>query len=114
MSNDWRTWGDVYDSYLDELSEGSSCPVCSSYPASRVLKEMDPIAYQCGFADWTDTLAETEYPCTECGTLTSVDSDVCADDEFAPVCEDCAEPDEEDETPVSLLCDPAYHPRSRK
>jgi hypothetical protein len=43
----------LYDDFLDEVF-----PECSiaggSYCTSRALKELDPIAYRCGFADWLD------------------------------------------------------------
>ena len=42
-----------YDQMLDECSE--SCSMCESYGASRILKEIDPIAYNCGFNDWLDS-----------------------------------------------------------
>lgn len=41
-----------YDEMLDECSE--SCATCKMYGASRILKEMDPVAYRCGFNDWID------------------------------------------------------------
>lgn len=51
-----------YDNELDELY-----PILIGYiefQASRVLKELDPIAYSCGFNDWLDnrqlTIDETD------------------------------------------------------
>lgn len=41
-----------YDEMLDECSE--CCATCRNYGASRILKEMDPVAYRCGFNDWLD------------------------------------------------------------
>ena len=41
----------LYNEYLDELGlEGLNLP-----PASVVLREVDPTAYDCGFADWCDS-----------------------------------------------------------
>lgn len=41
---------DLYNDYLDEIGiEHLNLP-----PASVVLKEVDPIQYDCGFADWCD------------------------------------------------------------
>lgn len=40
---------DAYDDMLDLTVDGvfGLCP-------SRILRECDPIAYRCGFADWAD------------------------------------------------------------
>lgn len=48
-----------YDNYIDEL-EGDVTICGMSYSASRVLSEIDPIAYRCGFADYCDTLDASE------------------------------------------------------
>ena len=40
---------ELYDEMLDEVHEDFM-----KYPASQILKEVDPIAYDVGFADWTD------------------------------------------------------------
>ena len=40
-----------YDDYIDEMT-GDVTILGMSYSASRVLKEMDPIAYSCGFSNW--------------------------------------------------------------
>jgi hypothetical protein len=41
---------ELYDDYLDEVGvENLNLP-----PASVVLKEVDPIQYDCGFADFCD------------------------------------------------------------
>lgn len=44
-----------YDEMLDEIHG----KFMGSYPASYVLKEVDHIAYRCGFADFLDMI-ETE------------------------------------------------------
>ena len=41
-----------YDDMLDELYPVQIGGM--SFCASRVLKELDPIAYNCGFSDWLD------------------------------------------------------------
>lgn len=41
-----------YDDMLDELYPVEIGGM--SFCASRVLKELDPIAYNCGFSDWLD------------------------------------------------------------
>jgi hypothetical protein len=47
---------DWYDELLDE---GADVNVLGYYYAkSRILKELDPIAYRCGFLDYIDTLTE--------------------------------------------------------
>ena len=43
-----------YDNMLNETTQ--TCEFCSSYGASRILKEVDPVAYRCGRADFEDTL----------------------------------------------------------
>ena len=71
------TYKDLYDQMLDECSE--TCPTCSAYGASRILEEMDPIAYRCGFADWTDSLRDSK-PMCDCGNEIE-DFDVDMDDD---------------------------------
>lgn len=45
-----------YDNMLDDYYND----FMGSYPASRVLKSVDPIAYNCGFNDWlSGELGET-------------------------------------------------------
>ena len=78
------TYGQAYDEMIDECTEG--CSLCSSYGASRILKEMDPTAYRCGFVDWSASLEED---CSECGT--SLDApDIDEDDAIEDrLCEEC-------------------------
>ena len=46
-----------YDDMLDECNEDPK--ICGmSYCSSRALKEVDPIAYRCGFSDYTASLEE--------------------------------------------------------
>jgi len=51
---------DDYDDMLDEV-HGEFM----GYSASRILKEVDPIAYRCGFSDYQEY--KTVYVCPICG-----------------------------------------------
>ena len=44
---------DAFDNYLDEF--GNVDVIGFTYPASRVLLVVDPIAYRCAFHDWADS-----------------------------------------------------------
>ena len=44
---------DRYDNFIDEISDEVKI-MGLTYQASAVLKEVDPTAYRCGFADWLD------------------------------------------------------------
>lgn len=44
---------DMYDDMLDEVY-GTVSIAGYQYSASRSLREIDPIAYRCGFNDWLD------------------------------------------------------------
>lgn len=46
-----------YDQMLDEVYETVTMGSFEWEP-SRVLAELDPIAYRCGFNDWTDAMAQ--------------------------------------------------------
>ena len=41
---------EAYDDMLNEVYPETPFGI----PASRILRECDPIAYRCGFADWAD------------------------------------------------------------
>ena len=43
---------EAYDEFLDE--EGEIDVAGMTFYPSTILKECDPIAYRCGFADWLD------------------------------------------------------------
>lgn len=43
---------EIFDEYLDEVL-GEISVGTLTYTASRVLKEVDPIAYRCEFSDWS-------------------------------------------------------------
>ena len=44
---------ELYDDYLDEQGEINICGL--TYSPSEVLKEVDPIAYRCGYNDFCDS-----------------------------------------------------------
>lgn len=47
-----------WDDYIDEVN-GPVVILGMEYTASRVLKEMDPIAYSCEFDNWLDSMELT-------------------------------------------------------
>ena len=51
---------EAYERYNDMLDEcHEDVKICGmSYCTSRVLEEVDPIAYRCGFSDYTSHLEE--------------------------------------------------------
>ena len=49
-----------YDDYIDEIN-GDVEILGMSYSASRVLQEIDPIAYRCGLSDYADTLDPSDF-----------------------------------------------------
>lgn len=51
---------DAYDDYIDETTEVVNI-WCMEYPPSRVLKEVDPIAYNVGFNDWTANMDPNDF-----------------------------------------------------
>ena len=50
----------AYVEFLDEC-HGEVTIGYLSWPASKILKEMDPIAFRCGLNDWLDSVL-SEYP----------------------------------------------------
>jgi len=52
-----------YDDFLDEITE--CCEMCKRYGAARLLEEVDPIAYRCGFSDYLDSLSDSYYEIDE-------------------------------------------------
>ena len=48
-------YDDKYDEWLDEIY-GEIMIGCISFLPSHILKELDPIAYRCGFSDYVDSL----------------------------------------------------------
>ena len=51
---------EIYDEFLDECYESIKIGNIEFYP-SRVLKELDPIAYNCGKADYFDSCDITDF-----------------------------------------------------
>jgi|TARA_Y100001949_G_scaffold140138_1_gene122101 hypothetical protein len=51
---------DLYDQQLDDTSSDISIGGCP-YPYSQALKQMDPVAYRCGFADWASMMRVEGY-----------------------------------------------------
>ncbi len=51
---------DIEEIYADALNDTGAgcCDFCDRYGRARVLKEVDPIAYQCGLNDYEDTMRE--------------------------------------------------------
>ena len=52
---DGDKYDDKYDEWLDEIY-GEIMIGNISFLPSRILKELDPIAYRCGFSDYIDSL----------------------------------------------------------
>lgn len=70
---------ELYDEYLDEVNP--VVKICGmEYSPSRVLEEVDPTAYRCGFNDWLDS---------EGLTTEEVFCDICADGIVDGECEEC-------------------------
>tara|TARA_R110002167_G_scaffold208289_1_gene412335 strand:+ start:442 stop:684 length:243 start_codon:yes stop_codon:yes gene_type:complete len=56
---------DMYDQMIDDCSEEVKIGNITFSP-SRVLKELDPIAYRCGLGDYLDSLAQDGVFCFKC------------------------------------------------
>jgi len=50
---------EMYEDYLDGIYEHSGSPFDLS--GSRVLQEVDPVAYRCGLSDYADSLCQDGY-----------------------------------------------------
>ena len=52
----YETMSEAIEAYDDMLNEIHEWPVIGgiSFAPSDILRECDPIAYRCGFADWAD------------------------------------------------------------
>lgn len=63
-----KTYGDIYDEYLDELYQHAldNIPSLAHLSVSKLIKEHAPVDYRCGFNDWIDGY-EYEPTCAECG-----------------------------------------------
>ena len=61
FSIDGSDFGDedgLYELYDQMLDECCSCETCNR--GGSDLKEEDPIAYRCGFSDWTDSECQSD------------------------------------------------------
>lgn len=54
-----KDYYDMYNEFIDETNEIVKIWNMEYLP-SRVLEELDPIAYRCGFNDWLDSEGLTE------------------------------------------------------
>jgi hypothetical protein len=78
---DDREFAEQYDGWLDEVY-GDVQLGSLTYPAGLVLKEVDPVAYECGFTDWLDSIPDP-WECGECGARYEDEEDAeecCKDD----------------------------------
>jgi hypothetical protein len=100
-----------FNDYIDEAT-GVVTILGMAYCASRILKEIDPVAYNCELANYLDSMElTTDEPCDNCNKTDCecVDCDNCGakcddtnqqDDGHSFVCNICylshPEPDEEE------------------
>ena len=54
-----RQAAEMYDEMLDDC-EGPVIVCGMTYSASQVLREVDPVAYRCGFNDYVDSLTHDD------------------------------------------------------
>lgn len=95
------TYADLYDEFLEELYRDQLDKIhflCGAR-AGRLMREIDPTMYNCGFNDWVNSLENIK--CDECGEDIAderaydacqddeVRCGVCAGEEF--ICEYCGE-----------------------
>ncbi len=100
------TWEELYGQMLDECC---TCETCGRGGSS--LKTEDPIAYRCGFADYTDSLRDGVMTC-DCGNQIT-DFDVCMDDDVECdvckgshfMCEACSEIYPREQHASDEICD---------
>jgi len=82
-----------YDEMLDEVS-GEIRIGSITFDASRVLEELDPIAYRCGFSDWLDG-AELEeidgeyYEQSEVDDIKEETENEIEESDFIRICDEC-------------------------
>ena len=70
---------DIVDNFLDE--KGDIIIAGIRFSPSRILEELDPIAYRCLLSDLQEY--ETRYECDECGQIheNEFDAECCCEDE---------------------------------
>jgi hypothetical protein len=73
---------DKYDEIIDQIYGKFQIGVCS-FDASRILKELDPIAYNCGKSDVENMEGCPKYMCDECGGMfdTEDEAEECCQEE---------------------------------
>ena len=56
VDGDLRTEGELEDEFADQLDDcWEPVSVCGyEYGAGRALRQLDPVAFRCGFLDWLD------------------------------------------------------------
>ena len=64
---------DEFDDFIDECEEVITIFGMKFNP-SRILKELDPIAYRCSKSDYESTL-DTQYECPICGQVHDFEDD---------------------------------------
>jgi hypothetical protein len=52
---------DLIEQYEDCMDEEDIIVCGMSFQASRILKELDPIAYNCGLNDYYDSISDSHY-----------------------------------------------------
>jgi hypothetical protein len=60
MSYTYIDEDEALQQYRDTIDENTDVVICGiSFCASRILEELDPIAFNCGFSDWLDSMELT-------------------------------------------------------
>ena len=77
-----------YDRYLDDLHEDGLLDL-SAYQGSKILEEIDPIAYRVGMADFVPD-------CEECGA--PIES---ASEDDDAICQDCKDDEEGEDDDIA-------------
>ena len=105
------TYKDLYDQMLNECSE--MCATCQDFGASRILEELDPIAYRCGFCDWLDSV-DYQLCCDNCDAMFYPDKDDVSQDDDIECgvcngtqwsCNDCEEVFDNDKPSFDGVCE---------
>ena len=92
---------DLYDEMIDECHDEVTRICGMEFNSSRALRELDPVAYRCGFADWTDSIEDGELSCDDCQKPISSEDleNLCLDHlcTHSDAGRDCPEEDGDDE-----------------
>lgn len=101
-----KTFGDLYDQWINEIYESQleELPswITGSLSPAALMQENDPTMYRCGFSDWLqdenvkgiecencDREIDTHYIVNECDSETAVQCQVCNGTHFE--CQTCFE-----------------------